>query len=173
MDPLSKTALWNQYGAAIDMLGDVLRACPDDLWRAPLWNDLAAPPGFSEFWYISYHSLFWIDLYLTGKEEGFTPPEGFSLIEWDELWTMPDRVYTKAELEWYWKLCRERCQTTIEGMTAAKAREPFVWGGGEMSFYELQMYAMRHTQEHAAQLALLLGQKIGWSPEYERQARTD
>jgi DinB family protein len=25
--------LWRQFGAAIDMLGDALRDCPDDLWE--------------------------------------------------------------------------------------------------------------------------------------------
>ena len=30
------TIIWQQFGAAIDTLDDMLRACPDDLWRARL-----------------------------------------------------------------------------------------------------------------------------------------
>jgi hypothetical protein len=30
--------------------------------------------------------------------------------------------------------------------------------GEVVSYYELQLYSMRHIQEHAAQLSLLLGQ---------------
>lgn len=32
MDDASKTILWQQFGAAIDMLENALRACPDALW---------------------------------------------------------------------------------------------------------------------------------------------
>jgi hypothetical protein len=69
--------LWAQFGAAIDMLGDALRDCPDELWEKRLWEDHPdqwVATGFSAFWYLGYHSLFWLDLYLTGAEEGFTPP---------------------------------------------------------------------------------------------------
>jgi hypothetical protein len=29
-------ALWQQFGAAIEMLDNALRACPASLWRAPV-----------------------------------------------------------------------------------------------------------------------------------------
>ncbi|HCI80283.1 MAG TPA: DinB family protein, partial [Ktedonobacter sp.] len=32
MDFLWKTALWQQFGATIDMLENALLACPDTLW---------------------------------------------------------------------------------------------------------------------------------------------
>jgi hypothetical protein len=34
MDEIWKTVLWNQFGATIDMFGNALKACPDDLWKA-------------------------------------------------------------------------------------------------------------------------------------------
>lgn len=69
--------LWRQFNTAIDSLRDALRDCPADLWEQKLWQDepdqwVAA--GFSAFWYLGYHTLFWPDLYLTGAEEGFAPP---------------------------------------------------------------------------------------------------
>jgi hypothetical protein len=33
-----------------------------------------------------------------------------------------------------------------------------------VTFAALLLYNMRHVQEHAAQLSMLLGQKTGWSP---------
>ena len=27
----------------------------------------------AEFWYVIYHALFWLDLYLEGSAEGFAP----------------------------------------------------------------------------------------------------
>lgn len=38
---------------AIDMLGDALRVCPDELWEKKLWEDQAdqwVASGFSAFW---------------------------------------------------------------------------------------------------------------------------
>ncbi|HLY29759.1 MAG TPA: DinB family protein, partial [Ktedonobacterales bacterium] len=78
MDTVWRTILWKQFGAAIDMLDDALVACPDSLWRQPLWR--TPPPSefvpqFAEFWYVAYHALVWLDQYLTGvPEEEFAPP---------------------------------------------------------------------------------------------------
>jgi hypothetical protein len=69
-----KTIIWQQFGAALDMLDNALRACPDELWRDRLWDDPSERPEYSQFWYRVYHTLFWLDLYLTGAEEGFAPP---------------------------------------------------------------------------------------------------
>ena len=88
--------LWLQFGAASDMLGDALRDCPDDLWDKRLWEDQLdqwVAAGFSTFWYLGYHTLFWLDLYLTGTEEGFAPPVPFDLVEMQPDEVLP-RTYT-------------------------------------------------------------------------------
>ena len=165
MNTLWKTAVWQQFGAAIDDLDHVLRACPDELWRARLWNDPSQEKFFlPEFWYIVYHSLFWLDLYLTGAEEGFAPPPPFLLVEQDENGPLPERPYTKDELQAYLELCRKRCRETLESLTdeASRRRCRFAWG--EVSFAELLLYSMRHVAGHAAQLNMLLGQKTGSAP---------
>ena len=66
MDSLWRTILWKQFGAAIDMLDNALVACPDALWRQPVWHDPSVPSQRVEFWYVAYHALFWLDLYLFG-----------------------------------------------------------------------------------------------------------
>ncbi|MEO6888703.1 MAG: DinB family protein, partial [Ktedonobacteraceae bacterium] len=81
--------LWRQFGAAIDMLENALLACPTPLWTQRLWrapSDHSLPPEFAEFWYITYHTLFWLDLYLSGsREEDFAPPAPFTLAELDPV----------------------------------------------------------------------------------------
>ena len=154
-----RTIIWQQFGAAIDTLDDMLRACPNALWSEPLWEDPSARPEIAQFWYRVYHALFWLDLYLTGAEEGFTPPAPFTLIEQDENGPIPERPYTKDELQGYLEDCRQRCQETIETMTDAEAVRRCRFGWGELSFAELLLYNMRHVQEIAAQLSLLLGQR--------------
>ncbi|HEX5941868.1 MAG TPA: DinB family protein [Anaerolineales bacterium] len=153
-----RTIIWQQFGAAIDTLDDMLRACPEELWRERLWVSPSAPPEIAEFWYRVYHALFWLDLYLTGTEEGFVPPATFTLIEQDEAGPVPERPYTKEELQAYLNHCRKRCQVTIETMTDEAALRRCRFGWGEVSFAELLLYNMRHVQEIAAQLSLILGQ---------------
>ncbi len=152
--------LWRQYAVAIDDLGRALRACPDDLWEQPLWSDQPdqwVAAGFSAFWYLGYHALFWLDLYLTGAEEGFAPPPPFNLVEMVAGEALP-RTYTRAELLGYLELCRGRCQATIGAMTTEQANRLCRFAWGELPFAELQLYALRHVVEHAAQLHLFLGQ---------------
>ncbi|MEJ2599281.1 MAG: DinB family protein [Anaerolineales bacterium] len=163
MDEPLRTAVWRQFGAAIDMLANALRACPDELWKARVSNDSSLPPEFSEFWYVAYHTLFWLDLYLSGSVEGFAPPSPFTLAELDPAGVLPERNYTRAELLTYLEHGRRKCRSVIEALTDDRARQPCRFTWGEVSFLELLLYNMRHVQEHAAQLNLVLGQQIGFA----------
>ncbi len=163
MDNLWRTIVWKQFGAAIDMLDNALVACPDALWRQRLWpapSDL--PPEFAAFWYVAYHTLFWLDLYLFGSEEGFAPPAPFTLEELDPAGIVPESPYSREELRAYLASLRQQCQTTIETLTDERARQlvsfPWMRNGVAFSYLELQLYSMRHVQEHGAQLSLMLGQ---------------
>lgn len=168
-----KRIIWRQFGAAIDDLGNALRACPDELWRARLWDDPSNERFFlPEFWYVGYHALFWLDLYLTGAEEGFAPPAPFTLVEQDKNGPLPERPYTKDELQNYLEDCRKRCQATIESTTDEEAQRLCTFGWGEVSFAELLLYNMRHVAGHAAQLNLLLGQKAESAPNWVARARS-
>ena len=165
-----KTIIWSQFGASIDTLNDMLRACPAQLWRERLWDTPLARPEYAEFWYRVYHALFWLELYLTGAEEGFAPPAPFELIEMEED-DLPERVYTKDELQAYLEYGRKKCEATIEALTdeTAQRRCQFAWGN--LSFAELLLYNMRHVQEIAAQLSLFLGQKGISVPDFVPTAR--
>ena len=63
------------------MLAQAIRACPDNLWsdpsNPPQWN----PNGVAGFWYLAYHTLFFLDLQLSGAAPEFTPPPPFNLRE--------------------------------------------------------------------------------------------
>lgn len=168
MDSLWKTALWRQFGTAIDMLENALVACPTSLWKEHLWRDppdhalsSELPPEFAEFWYVAYHTLFWLDLYLSGsREEDFVPPAPFIWTELDSP-VSPERPYTKEELHTYLAATRRKCYATLTALTDERARQvvEYPWAEGRaVSFLELQLYTMRHVQEHAAQLHMFLGQ---------------
>lgn len=172
--------LWKQFGAAIDMLDNALVACPDTLWRQPVWQDSSAPSGRAEFWYVAYHTLFWLDLYLFGTEEGFAPPAPYALVEQDDAsGPIPDKTYSKEQVRTYLAYCRDKCRSITEMMTDERARQPVSFGwvedGEVISYYELQLYNMRHVQEHAAQLNLLLGRNgiPGEQIDWVARARDD
>src|SRR6476620_8685000 len=121
LDTRWKAILWQQFGAAIDMLENAMRACPDELW-----SDRSRRP---EFWYMVFHTLFFLDLYMSGAVEGFAPPAPFTLDELDPEGVLPEQVYTKEELQAYLELCRKKSQAAIETMTEEKAgqRCRFEW----------------------------------------------
>ena len=173
MTIISNEILWRQFGAAIDMLDDVIKDCPNELWETQLWDDQPdqwVAKGFSRFWYLCYHTLFWLDLYLTGAEEGFSPPAPFDLVEMDPDETLP-RTYTREELLGYLETCRQRCCETISAMSQEQANRLCQFGWGEVTFAELQLYNLRHVMEHGAQLRMVLGQRANKSATWVSQAR--
>jgi hypothetical protein len=165
MDSLWTSVLWKQFGAAIDMLDKAVIACPDALWRERLWDDPPPPwfpPQFAEFWYVTFHALVWLDLYLSGvPEEEFAPPAPFAQGVLDSAESASTQPYTKEQLRAYLASVRQKCRTTIGTLTDEQARRPveYPWSEGQpISFLELCLYNMRHAQGHAAELSLFLGQ---------------
>ncbi len=164
MDPLWGAALWQQFGATIDMLENALLACPNTLWQERLWSDHSDDPQDSEgaeFWSLTHHTLFSLDSHLTGSMEEFAPPTPFTQDEFGLSRTLPEQPYTKEELHTYLVSLRETCQTMLLSLSDEQAHReiafPWKWWK-PMSFFELQLLAMRHVQEHTSQLSLFLGQ---------------
>jgi hypothetical protein len=143
MDTTFRAIIWRQFGAAIDMLENAMLACPGELW-----SDRSQHP---EFWYLVYHTLFFLDLYLSESLEGFAPPAPFTMDELDPAGLLPERPYTKDELRNYLGHGRKKCRATIEALT-------------DETVAELLLYNMRHVQHHAAQLNLILRQRIDSAP---------
>ncbi len=164
MEITFRTILWRQYGAAIDMLDENIMACPDGLWTAAVYDD-PDDPRYGQFWYVAFHTLFWLDLYLGGIYEGFSPPPPFRSRQ------LVDVVYTREAIRDYLLQCRQKCQSVILGMTAEQANRVCTFPFMELGFLELQIYTMRHVQEHAAQLNLFLGQHGVTGPDWIAQAR--
>ena len=165
IETIVRTALWQQFGAAIDMLENALIACPDALWNARVWDNSPLsefPPQFAEFWHVTFHVLNWLNLYLSGvPEEEFTLPAPFAQGELDSIEILPAQPYTKEELRAYLATTRQQCHSQLLGLSDKQVRQPveYPWSEGQpISYLELQLYSLRHVQEHAAQLSLFLGQ---------------
>lgn len=161
METIWKTMIWQQFGAAIDMLENAMRACPE-----PVWGERSLRP---EFWYTAFHTLFYLDLYLSESVTGFTPPPPFTLDELDERGLLPDRVYTKDELFAYLDHGRAKCRARISALTDEQAHRRCGFDWLDISAAEILLYNMRHVQHHAGQLHLILRQKAESAPRWVRK----
>lgn len=157
--------LWPQFGAAIDMLENAIQACPE-----PLWKDRDRPP---EFWYLAYHTLFWLDLYLSPSLQGFAPPPPFTLAELDPQGQLTDRPYAKDELLRYLRHGREKCRDVIHSLTDAAAGGPSGFAWLQCTVAELHLYNLRHVQHGAAQLNLRLRDAGATVPAWVARTATE
>ncbi len=172
MSPFMKEIFWHQFGAAIETLQNALNACPDELWQAHVYHESVSPPEFGQFWYIVYHTIFWLDYYCSDSAEGFRPPAPFTTAEMEMDEKPPERAYTKQELQTYLDYARNKCRAKIESLADENEPQRVRENWRVKTVAELLLYTMRHTQEHAAELNLLLGQKTGSSPGWVGQAAT-
>jgi hypothetical protein len=159
------TIVWRQFGATIDMLENAIDACPAEVWDVP------ERPVDRQFWYLAYHTLFFLDYYVADTREGFRPPPPFTLDELDPAGVYPDRTYSKSELKSYLEYGRRRCRETLAALTAERAFA-LAETRPELSVLEHALYNLRHVQHHAAQLNLLLRQSIDAAPRWVSVART-
>ena len=152
MDTRLKTALWQQYGAAIDTLTDAINLCPASLWTAVVYKD-EEDERHGQFWFVAYHAVFWVNLFLEGADHAaFQPPAPFI------RGRLPDAPYTKEDVRRYLDHGRQKAQATIEALTDESASRICKFNWMEPTFFELMMYTMRHLMEHAAELTLRLGE---------------
>ena len=156
-----KKIIWSQFGASIKMMENAIKACPDELW-----GDRTQNP---EYWYLVYHTLFWMDFYLTDSPDDFTPLTPFTLSELDPEGLLPERVYTRTELLTYLEHGRNKFKNIIEKLTDETANKHYKYGSVEMSFGELLLYNMRHVQHGAAQLNLILRQNTDSAPGWVKR----
>lgn len=169
MDTFYKSIIERQMDATLHMFEEAIKSCPAELWTRDLWADESAPPGLSLYWYLAYHTLFWLDLYLSGAVEGFAPPEPYNLDELDPAGLLPKWVCTPDELLAYLEHCRQKSHTILENLTDEQARRLCSFPWGQVAYAELVLDNIRHVQEHGAQLRMFLGQQAGFQPHWYRK----
>lgn len=160
MTPSLKNDIWRQFGASIDMLENAIKLCPQTVWTSA-----------SNFWYITYHCLFWLDYYLSVNPADFSPPSPYTLSEFNPSGEMPDQVYSQEEMLSYLKHCRNKCYMLIENFTEEMASARWINEHKDYSMFEMLLYNMRHVQHHTAQLNLILRQEIDDAPPWVSIAR--
>jgi len=149
-----KSALKSQYHASLDMLGQTIEKCPEDLWYSTEYKNA--------FWQLAYHTLFFTHLYSCLRSEDFIPwikhqkdNQNPDSIPGDpdpdsELPLIPD-PYTREQLLEYWGFCKGIVNEFVDIMDLQNAESGFSWY--QISKIEHQLVNIRHLQHGAAQLA--------------------
>lgn len=163
MDEATKKIIWSQFGASIDMLENAMTACPDKVWNTG--------SKFQDFWYIAYHTLFWLDFYLSAQSDENSPHSALGLTELDPEGILPDRIYSKTELLEFCALCRNKCKDIIENLSPEEANQIYKFNSLNLKISELILYNMRHVQHHTGQLNLILRLKADMGSKWIRQAK--
>jgi hypothetical protein len=163
--PVWREPLESQYAAALEMLGNAMRACPP-----PLWDDSDVPVA-QRFWYLAFHTLFWTDRDQEPNEQDHRPPAPFTLDELDPAGVYPERTYTPLELLAYLEHVRGRCRAALGALDEKRAASRCGVAAREMNVLEMYLYSLRHVQHHTAQLQLLLRQGAGMAPGWVGRGR--
>lgn len=157
------TMIISQYHAALEMLKQSILACPPALWSSA---DARTP-----FWKVAYHALFFTHLYLQDTAGAFRPwarhREEYQLDSQLGAVEPPDK---ELVLE-YLAFCQRQA---AERLAAAdlEAASGFEWL--PISKFELQLYSIRHIQQHVGELMERLGAHaqidVGWVGTYRADA---
>jgi hypothetical protein len=121
-------------------------------------------------WYLAFHTLFWLDLYLSESALDYVPPPPFTRGALEEG-VYPERPYLKQELLACLQGCRKALAarlSTISTDEGMRRRCHLPWG--EMEAGELLLYNLRHVQHHAGQLNLMIRQAGGEPPSWVMRA---
>ncbi|NML40878.1 DinB family protein [Chitinophaga sp. G-6-1-13] len=148
------------------MVINAVSAYPESLWNTE-----------KKFFYMSYHVAIFLDYYLAIPAGPLSSPLPFTLSDEipvdgiDDI--VPNRIYSKEEIEAYLQISRKKCHDLIYNMTEAEFAQQWVEVDGNkvMPVFELFLYNMRHVQHHAAQLNMLLRKDTGDAPRWVRAAR--
>jgi hypothetical protein len=163
-DLIVRQTILGQYRAGIDMLGQAVELCPEELWLSSEYQN--------RFWHIAYHSAFYVHFYLQPSEADFKPwakhrsdsnylgPRPWSK---DEPFELP-APYSKEDVQEYLNLCRNEVEKQIP-IVCFEASSGFSW----LPFNKLalQLYTIRHLQHHTGQLVdrlrNVVGLGVGWA----------
>ncbi|MFX0015042.1 MAG: DinB family protein [Promethearchaeota archaeon] len=136
-------AFEEQYGAAIEMLEQVVKICPDEIW-----NDRSSGPPF---WQVTYHTMWFLDWYLGGSKnerETFKP----KYQEKPSLQESPEEIISREQLKAYLLDIKKKGKKRFEELTLDELIQPSVFEWHGSSIHSSLMYNLRHVMLHIGAL---------------------
>lgn len=156
-DSILRQALKEQIHASLAMLAQCIERCPDDLWGS------GTHPR--AFWRITFHAVFYAQLYMGQNEAAFQPWPGHredvaALLNGAaeiEPYEFPKETipYTQKEMLGYLAHVDSQVDSTVDALDLETFDSGFSWyrNIGKLSH---ELLSLRHTQGHLGQLSELL-----------------
>ena len=143
----------SQFHAALSMMEQTVSSCPEELWNVP---GQANP-----FWRVAFHALFYVDLYLQPSDEEAAvwekAREGYQFLgptPWPpHEQPVADKPYSREEILAYIEYLRSFVDSTVPTVDLS-APSGFFWLPFDK--LELQIYNIRHLQQHVGDLSTIL-----------------
>ncbi|MEW6029337.1 MAG: hypothetical protein AB1564_13895 [Chloroflexota bacterium] len=149
-----KPILQSQYLAALAMLKQAIVKCPPEAWDDPRDKD--------RFWFVAYHTLRYAHLYLKAQDKGY--------VRWEaRRHDRPGLPFTKEEILQRLALVEKDAMTQIRIMDLDEDSMP-----GLANKFELQLYNLRHIQQHVGELYQRLSPynlKLEWASQRYKRPR--
>jgi len=137
--------LANQFQAALSMMRNCIKICPQKYWEGKIANATVRQ--------IVYHTLFCVDMYLSPNAESFKLRD-LHRRGGDERGPTWCRGLSKVETLTYLGICRRKAVTTLASETARVLKGPS--GFRKFSRSEMHIYNIRHIQHHTGQFSAYL-----------------
>lgn len=149
MVELIRSMLLSQFEAALAMMNDCLEKCPEEHWDGMIAN--------FTFWQVAYHSLFFVDYYLSPGKDAFQVRVNLHPTQWSEVDDeFPGRRIEKSELLQYMAICLGKLRESLGVESAEDLTRPCGFPRKSFSRAELHLYNMRHVMHHTGQLSAFL-----------------
>lgn len=145
-----KQILQSQYLSALAMLKQAVAKCPAEAWDNPQDKD--------RFWFVAYHTLRYAHQYLKARDKGYP--------RWEQRrHSQPGIPFSKEEI-------LERLavveRDVVEQISIMNLNEKTGATGSLANKLELQIYNIRHIQQHTGELYEKLSAyplKLGWASQ--------
>jgi hypothetical protein len=142
-----RTILTGQFEAALCMLYDCVRKCPDAHWECKIAND--------SFRQIAYHTLFFVDYYQSQDESTFTLRD-LHHRGGDERLSTVSTGLTKSETLSYVTICRGKALEALAAETLESLQRESGFSNMPFTRGEMHLSNLRHIQHHTGQLSASL-----------------
>lgn len=142
--------LQSQYLSALAMLKQAIVKCPAEAWDDPKDKD--------KFWFVAYHTLRYAHQYLKANDRGYA--------RWER------RLHSRAGVPFSKEEILERLaqveRDVAEQMPVMDLAQKTGATGHLANKFELQLYNLRHIQQHTGELYQRLSAypvKLGWASQ--------
>lgn len=148
--------LRRHFEPTLEMLRRAIQACPDELWDGQ--------DEGTAFWQYAYHTLFWLDFWLSDSPEGFTAPSFHTRDALLETGETPSVTFSREQIADYLEQVYTKCTAFFDGLTPdtlVQESEFFerMWAVGDRILGQI-----RHVQHHVGHMNCILNRKTGKAP---------